>query len=744
MRNVPLRLFILISLAAGVAWSQRATGEYAIVLKESPLAAGVKSPERRAAVARSQQQVRGAIAAAGIRQTGSANLLVNAIFVQATPDQAKSIGNVDGVRFVQYLPPVKRALNRALDLVQARAAWSQVGGEQNAGSGVKIAVIDSGIDHTHAAFQDASLAVPGGFPKGESAYTNNKVIVARSYVAQLPFAEIRAEDSRPDDTTPRDRVGHGTALAMIAAGRQTQAPLGVITGVAPKAYLGNYKVFGSPGVNDSTRASVMILALQDAVNDGMDIAVLSVASPAQFGPLVRDSSCQSSVPLGLNIPQDACDVRAYAIENAVRSGLAVVVPGGNRGLEFGFPALASVTTPGTAPSAITVGATTNSHVLYSTVRAEGNAQLQDVDTFFGNGPKPAAALRAPLREVTTFACETLAANSLAGTIALIPRGDCAYAAKVNNAQRAGAVGVIIYQPDGVNGLIYMQALATTGIPAVLVRNRDGLALRDWIRANPSGTVVIDPALREEDAEFDTVADFNSHGPAIGDVTLGEGPIKPELAAVGTDLYVATQRLDPNGELWDPSGYTTVQGTSFAAAMAAGAAALVKQRNPGFTPAQIKSALVNTASTGVRDSLGEARVVAVGAGKLHVDNAVRSNVTVDPPVLSFGVVNAAAAFPKTITLRVTNTASTAQNLSFEIARRDADSRAQLTVTPSSANLNPGASTEVSVRLAGTRPNAGQYEGVVRIRGGAVELRVPYLRCSHRWYCCGSRCAAGAPG
>jgi subtilisin family serine protease len=122
------------------------------------------------------------------------------------------------------------------------------------GRRVKIAIVDSGIDNTHPAFQDASLQPPPGYPMGDAAYTNGKIIVARSYEPMFAL---------PDDATPRDRSGHGTALEMIAAGETNTGPLATITGVAPKSWLGNYKIFGTPGVNDNATYAAAIQALED-------------------------------------------------------------------------------------------------------------------------------------------------------------------------------------------------------------------------------------------------------------------------------------------------------------------------------------------------------------------------------------------------------------------------------------------------------------------------------------------------
>src|SRR6185437_5287211 len=160
-----------------------------------------------------------------------------------------------------------------------------LGGITNAGLGMKIGVLDSGIDQSHPAFQDASLPIPAGFPKctaghpEDCAYTNNKVIVARSYVRLLAAGSNPANpaaDDLPDDYSPRDRDGHGTAVASVAAAVPVTVPATsttgasfTIQGMAPKAYLGNYKIAGSPGVDENASDQTMIQAVEDAVSDGM-------------------------------------------------------------------------------------------------------------------------------------------------------------------------------------------------------------------------------------------------------------------------------------------------------------------------------------------------------------------------------------------------------------------------------------------------------------------------------------------
>ncbi|MEO8131068.1 MAG: S8 family serine peptidase, partial [Bryobacteraceae bacterium] len=727
-----VRIPVLFLLAAAVLAAQTRMNRYAVVLSDAPLAAEVSSRkelrntasiDRQRKIEGAQTELRHALAERHLPVTGSLQTLLNVVFVKASPEEALALRTLPGVTAVRQMRKFKRHLFTALDLMNVPAAWNVVGGAQNAGAGVKIGVIDSGIDQTHAAFQDDSLTVPAGFPKcqaSDCAYTNKKVIVARSYVEKLSlFYGDDPLDTRPDDFSPRDRVGHGTAVAMIAAGATNKGPAGTITGVAPKAFLGNYKVFGSPGVNDGTFEDTAMVAMEDAAADGMDIVTLSLGSPALCGPNDTNTLCGDDV-----------DLYNAAVNNAVRLGMTVVASAGNDGdLGYKRPSLNSIHSPGTAPAAITVGATDNTHDFFQSVTVSAPTTLQRINTLFGNGPKPPGGkLTAPLRDVAKvgndgLACSALPAGSLNGTIALILRGTCLRDQKVNNAQKAGAVGVIIYQTDGLNALFQMRGMENTSITAVLVGNTDGVALKNLAASSPDKVITLDiTPVAVNDPNYDVVALFSSHGPSIG-----ESAIKPEVVAVGTGLYVATQKYDPNGDLYDPSGYTAVQGTSFAAPMVAGAAALVKQRNPGFTPAQIKSAVVNTASEKVddydaNDNLIGAPITAMGAGKLDAGAAVKTNVTVEPSTLSFGVI--ASALPsQALTFR--NAGTAAVTLTLAVQSRTSDAKASVTLSASTLSIAAGQSGQVTARLAGAKPQAGSYEGVVTVAGGAVPLHIPYL-------------------
>jgi minor extracellular serine protease Vpr len=713
-----MRFLILLAIGTAAFAQER----FAVVLEEAPVAVARTG---RARVLESQNAVRRHLSRMKVREMGSTETLVNAVFIEATEEQAQEMRTMPGVKYVQRLRKYKRLDQPAADLARVQAAWNAAGGAENAGAGVKIGIIDSGIDHTHPALQDSTLTMPSGYPRCTGSacdFTSTKVIAARSFVDLLVYSF--PDDTRPDDLSPRDPVGHGTAAAMLAAGRPLQGPGGRVTGVAPKAYLGNYKVFGSPGINDFSDDLTVIRAMEAALADGMDIVSLSLGQAAVWSPNDRGTICG-------NQGQTACDLQVEAVENATRAGMVVVASAGNDGdLGSEVPTRNSISSPGSAPSAITVGATTNSRILLQTVRVEnGPANLRQIDARLGNGSQTLSPNPAPLTDVaaidsTGLGCNTLGNGALANRVALILRGECSFLQKLTNAQRAGAAGVIVYQQNS-NAVFVATGLEGTAIPLAMIGNRDGLALKQYLAATPEARVSFDASLRPVEATADDTAIFSSQGPSIGDSL-----IKPEIMAVGQDVYVATQNYDPNGDMFDVSRYRSVEGTSFSAPMVAGAVALVKQRYPTLAPAGLKSAVVNTADPRVMDfdyqgRPVEARAIAMGAGKLDAASAVRTTVLAVPATLSFGQVLPTSTFPVSRTLRLRNQGTGSANVRLTVVQRDTDSAARVTLTPASATLGAGQEATFTLRLEGTRPRAGIYEGIIRVEGGEAPLRIPYL-------------------
>jgi minor extracellular serine protease Vpr len=730
MRPVAVLLLLLIIPCGAFA---RDLTRYVLVLTDPPASAAGDRTAMAAARLRNidaHVAVRAWLNARNLHITAETHVLLNAIFVSADPAQAAQLRAAPGVRYVARVPRYHRSLDRAIQLINVPAAWNTVGGASNAGAGIRIAIIDTGIQSSAAAFQDATLTPPANFPVCSIAqlpfgtldctqYTNNKIIAARSYVPMIAagYGAVPAANSRPDDYTPRDHVGHGTAVAMAAAGLANTGPSDTITGVAPKAFLGSYKVFGSPGVNDFTSSDAIVAALEDAFyNDQMDIAVLALGAPALFAPQDLGSTCGASA----NTP---CDPEAVAVQNAVNAGMLVIAAAGNEGANgSSAPTLATIDSPADAPGAIAVGATTNSHNWANPLTVTG---LGTFHSLTGGGPAPVASFGAPLADAVNAgdsqACNSLTPASLNGAFALVERGTCDFVTKVQNLEAAGAVGAIITNSDGDDSLLSPGGLnGVTSIPAALIGYDDGQTIRNFLQTTPSATASLSPLLQPFDVTTgNQVSSFSSRGPAIG-----SGAIKPDIVAVGDNLYLTGQTYDPNGELYSPTGYLVSQGTSFSTPQIAGVAALIKQQNPKLTAGQIKSALLNTATQDVTDNTSTASVLAVGAGKASAAAAVTSNLAASPASASFGILTA-TSLPLNQAIQLTNTGGATLNLSIALNRRTAENNAHTSIDHPSITLPAGQSTTLNLSLTGTLPTAGIYEGFVTIQGAASTLQIPYL-------------------
>ncbi|PWT84823.1 MAG: hypothetical protein C5B56_14985, partial [Proteobacteria bacterium] len=670
--------------------------------------------------------------------TGATQVLVNAVMVSAPRENVADLRQIPGVKYVIPAPHAKPALDRAIGLMNVPKAWDALGGAGQAGAGIKIGIIDSGIDQNHAGFQDSSLTPPaigddGRTVPNQMAFTNNKVIVARSYVQKdlAPGYGYYSDNpdpasvTQPDDYSARDRMGHGTAIAMIAAGAQNTGPAGTIQGVAPKAFLGSYKVYGSPGINDFTNFPAVQDALADALADGMDVVTLSMTegdSSTYYGPLDNLDECGG-----------ICDVYSMAVENAVSAGMVVVISAGNDGnIGFRPQTLNTIHRPGVAPSAITVGALMNSHALYQSLQVTGDgvpAGLQNIHAMFGDGPHTAAPISGAMVDVTSLgndglACAALPSGSLAGKIALVKRGTCFFSDKINNAANAGASAVVIYQSDGIDSIYSSLFAQNTGVPAAMIGNTDGVALKAYLANNAGTAVKLDPAFAPTDSSPNSVWPSSSRGPSLGSfATTLTNVIKPEIAAIGVNIYTATQKFDSNGENYNASGYTSVTGTSFAVPMVAGAVALVKQKHPQFTPAQLKSAVVNSA-VDVNDGSGAAGVNSVGAGGLSAGDAVNVAATIDPATISFGEI-IPAALPVRRTVTITNTGSAGATFTLAVQSRVSDSATSLQLSNSTLTLAAGQTGNFSVTLSGSAATPGSFEGFIVVTGGGSTLRLPYL-------------------
>jgi subtilisin family serine protease len=229
-------------------------------------------------------------------------------------------------------------INQGPNAIGAPQLWGP--NLETAGNGIKIGIIDDGLDATHKYFDTNGLSYPRGFPKGQTQFTTTKVIVQRTFAPPSP----KSVGGNPYARVPFDPAEsfHGTHVGGIAAGDHgTQAGSALISGVAPNAFLGNYKALTIPTPNFGLdgNAAEITAAIESAVADGMDVINLSLGEPEV---------------------EPTRDIVVKAINGAARAGVVPVIAAGNDFSDFGY---GSISSPGNADSAITVAAVTVNDVI---------------------------------------------------------------------------------------------------------------------------------------------------------------------------------------------------------------------------------------------------------------------------------------------------------------------------------------------------------------------------------------------
>jgi minor extracellular serine protease Vpr len=557
------------------------------------------------------------------RVTGEYDVALNAVAVQLNGTSLATIASAPMVQSAEYNALYHPTLSESYKIINASDAWTAAGGRATAGAGIKIGDIDSGIDNTHPFFDPTGFTYPEGFPKCDAAdsashhedqdcnYVSEKVIVAKVFYN-------KARNQGLDAQAIQD---HGTHTAGIAAGvtGKTAVVNGVsiddMSGIAPGAWLGNYNVF--PGGVLNARSEDILNAVDAAIEDGMDVLNLSLGGGYH----------------GNN------DLLAIGLDNAVDAGVVVAVAAGNDG-----PGQGTLQSPGRARKVITVAASTNQHFVGQplTYPAGGGttvgAAVGDFD------PLPAASF--DLFDTQSDGCASVDPGA-SGKLALIDRGTCVFSQKVASAKAAGAVGVVIINNVAGDPI----AMARTAgfdddLPAVMIGKNEGAALRASGETTASASATFQEFITE--ANRDILAGFSGQGPTNVDFAA-----KPDVTSVGVNVLSSITCVGkPAGCPGDGSGWAFFQGTSMSTPHIAGSAAVLLQLHNDWTPAQIKSALVNRADLVVKDAVTGTHDVgptAQGTGRENLSVSADSTTWMDPASASFGRVTVGRPTSVTITL-----------------------------------------------------------------------------------------------
>jgi subtilisin family serine protease len=615
------------------------------------------------------------------RITGEFDISLNAVAVELNGETLAKIASAPKVIRAEYEGLYyPTADDPDLSLINATLAWDQAGGSANAGAGIKVAIVDSGIDVTHPCFSDAGY--PAQTQLGDKRFTNNKVIVAKVFNNKLNSNGFTAEAIE----------AHGTHVSgTVACNYQTPVTIDGVTlpykmsGVAPRALLGNYNVF--PGNVENARSEDILNALEAAYSDGFDVANMSLGGNAH----------------GIQ------DLLTVSVDNLDRANMVVSVSAGNEG-----PGYYTAGSPGSAARALTAGASEVGHQLAVAVQVGANnypALRGDFGTATFTAPLKVLFDAASPFNGLSQACEAYPAGSLSGSIALITRGTCDFTVKLRNVQAAGGLGAVVVNREP--GLLLM---GTNGepnqptIPGYMVEQQYTAALK----ALDGQPTTLKPPFYETIAANNFMADFSSQGPTDVDFR-----VKPDVVAPGMNIVSSIPQSYCGGQ----PCFAFYNGTSMAAPHLAGSAAIVRQQHPTWSAAQVRSAIVNTANNGVlKDYLLHeplADVNITGAGLEDLAAAVRAKLALDPVSVSFGAVPAGSGQTRTFPMMITNISGAASTLSVAIA--SADSSITYSVSPASFTLSAGASVNVIVSMTAAKGAAlGNHQAWLNVSAGGAQV------------------------
>jgi subtilisin family serine protease len=636
-----------------------------------------------ARVVREQEVVASALAgpAIGAQVLYRAQRAYNGIAVEVDAGRLDAIRMLPGVKAVHPLVPKHATNSTSVPFIGAPQAWDSAGPAVT-GTGVRVGVIDSGVDYLHkdfggsASYRSDDNYVSPNWPK------NAKVVGGYDFVGDDYDADGVVGSTTPTpDPDPQDCSGHGTHVAGTLAGygvtmdgQTFTGPYGPSTpfsalligpGVAPGAQIYALRVLSCQGSTE-----VLIPAIDWALDPNGDgdlsdhLDVINMSLGSDYGT--------------------ADDPDTVATNRAALAGVIVVAAAGNAGDGFFITGA-----PATAGGAISVASAGDSGALSYTVRLTSPAAIagdvQATAALFGP-PGPEAGITGSVVLASPGdGCGPLTHRKPDGST-------CTFVSKVAVAQAAGAVAVVIANNRDGDVLVNMaddNSGTTVSIPSCFISQNDGNTIKSRL-PSPGVTASILKASYE-----DVVSEFSSRGPRLGDLALKPDITAPGLAIASAAAGTGTESL-------------TLSGTSMATPHVAGVMALLKQLHPGWTVEQLKALAMNTSVPALFSDVNKTPPLVgpgrVGAGRVDAAAAVAAPAVaygVDHPgevSVSFGALEVLDTASHEASIRVDNPSASA--LTYDLGYTEVVGVAGVTVSfPGGASVNvpAGGSATFPVRL-----------------------------------------------
>lgn len=714
---------------------QRGSVQVAVRLSDPPLALAVGANAKRtggtmglaqrqaylASLKTKQDAVMTSISALGGSEIARLGKVYNALLISADASKLPQIAKIAGVSAIKPLIDHQLSLTNTVPYVGAKAL-QDLGLN---GTGVKIAVLDSGIDYTHrnlggpgtpAAFANAAGAAAGTAPA--NLFPSAKVIGGYDFVGETWPSGPLLPDPNPIDAG--SGAGHGTHVADIAAGASLD---GLHKGVAPGASLYAVKVCSS--VSTSCSGVAILQGLEWAMDPNGDLDF-------------SDAADVVNLSLGASYGQRE-NPSTEAVSNLGRFGIVVVAAAGNSGDK---PFV--VSSPSNAAEAISVAQTALPGDVAIPLAVLPPSSL--TGTYSNTATLPWAPVGSgfsgTLRYGSGLACSSAATADFSGMVALIDRGSCNISTKVFNATAKGAIGVIIANNAPGDAPSFSQG-AETGpfAPSLVITQSVGNALKAALSSGNAQLVSVSPANGISMAG--SMASTSARGPGFNFAAL-----KPELGAPGASTSAV---------YGSATGQSAFGGTSGATPMVAGAAALLLQKFPAAGVAEIKSRLMNSANTQVLiNPATQPGVVApisrIGGGEMRVDRAAALTTGVwdaSNPFssgLSFGALKATGTSTLSKKVAVRNYSASPRTYTITRGFRYANDAASGAVTlnaPSSISVPANGTAAFTLTLSvdasklapwnlGNAANQGngallqamEYDGYITVADASESATVPW--------------------